>query len=526
MATDVREALTSCSARELAEQIRRGEVSATEVVEAHIVRIEQVNPSLNAVVIRRYDEARDEARAIDERRTRDESLPPLAGVPLTLKECLDLAGTPSTFGLTTRAGVLAERDDPYVARMRAAGAIVLGKTNVPQMLFYTETDNPVYGRTNNPWDQARTPGGSSGGEAAIIAAQGSPLGLTTDWGGSTRTPAAFCGLAALMPTAGRLPDGGRFSLPPGQQAIVCQVGPMARTVDDLTLALEVLNGGRGPTADPRTPLGYVSAVDVSRLRVGYFTDDGVLPVAPAVKRAVVEAAGMLAGRGAEVIEWRPPQPERALDLFYGILAADGGRSYRDVLRKNKRDRRISSIATLAGLPRPLAALLGSLLRLTGQQSNARVVRAFGYRDTSHYWKLVEAQAEYRRQFQRALDTDDGGPFDVIVCPAFATPAFPHGLSGDLLTGGAYAPMVNLLGYPAGVVPVTRVREDKVQPRKRALDATQRAARAAERGSAGLPIGVQVVARPWQDHIALAALRAIEEAARRTESYPSRPPLAG
>lgn len=519
MSTTDAVAMTQLSATEIASRIARGELSAVEVAEAHIARIEQVNPLINAVVANRYDAARTEAQAADERRTRGEPLGPLHGVPITVKESLDVTGLPSTFGLPSRANILAERDDPYVTRLRAAGAIILGKTNVPQMLFYSETDNPLYGRTNNPWNLDRTPGGSSGGEAAIIATGGSPLGLGTDWGGSIRTPASFCGLAGIMPTAGRCPDFGRYSLPPGQRAIACQVGVMARCVADVALGLEIINGGRNPAVEPPQPLGDSAAMDISQLRVAYYTDDGTFPIAASVRRAVVEAAGMLAGQGAQVVEWRPPDAQHALDLFSGILSADGARSYKEILKKDPRDPRIGSLVALAGQPRPALALIRGLLRLLGQRYTASVVRSFGHNDTAHYWQLVEAQIAYQQRFQQALDTDDGGPFDVIICPAWALPAIPHGASARLLTAGAYAPLYNVLGYPTGIVRATHVRPGEELPRRRSRDAVQRAARSTEVGSAGLPIGVQVVARPWREHVALAAMRAIEDAVS-AQGYPA------
>lgn len=524
MSTTEVAALTQQSATELARRIADGEVSAVEVVEAHIARIEQVNPTLNAVVVKRYEAARAEARAADERQARGEPLGPLHGVPVTIKEALDVAGTPSTFGLPSRASHLAESDDPYVARLKAAGAIVLGKTNVPQMLFYNESDNPVYGRTNNPWNPARTSGGSSGGEAAILAAGGSALGLGSDWGGSTRAPAAFCGLAGIKPTSGRVPDVGRHSLPVGQRAIVCQVGVMARRVDDVTLGLEVINGGRTPAVEPPLPLGHPGDVDVAGLRVAYYADDGTFPVSPAVRRAVIEAAGMLAGRGAHVVEWRPPDARHGLDLFYSLLASDGARGYKQIIGRDKRDPRLASLLALGGASPALLAGLRLTLRLGGQRNTVAILRNFGHRDTTHYWRLVEAQIAYERRFRAALDSDDGEPFDVIICPASPIPAFQHGASRDLSTAGAYAPLYNLLGYPAGVVPVTRVRPGEDTPRKSSLDAMERAARKAETGSAGLPIGVQVVARPWREHVALAAMHAIEEASIAQGEHPGMPPL--
>jgi fatty acid amide hydrolase len=513
------ETLIQRSAGELAAAIARSEASATEAVEAHIARIEQVNGALNAVVVKRYEEAHAEAKAADEKRAHGEPLGPLHGVPITIKESLDLTGTPSTFGLASRASVLATQDDPWVARVRASGAIILGKTNVSQLLLYHESDNPVYGRTNNPWDLERSPGGSSGGQAAIIAAGGSPLGLGTDIGGSIRVPATSCGIVGMKPTAGRADDPGRYSAPIGQRAIVSQVGVLARTVDDAELGLRVMTEGGAPDGSPTFPLGDSSSVDVAKLRVASYTDDGTFTVAPAVRRAVIEAAGALAGRGAQVTEWSPFQPERGADLFFGILGADGGASEVRTLGRDKRDPRIAQLMLLATAPRPVVASLAGGLRAGGQRHLAAIARNFGYRDAARYWRLVERQMDYRRDFLRALDSDDGGPFDVIVCPAFSLPALRHGASKDLVTAGANAILYNVLGYPTGVIPVTRVREGEESQRKRSLDRLEGVAQATERGSAGLPVGVQVVARPWQEHIAFAAMRAIEASLRANSDYP-------
>ncbi len=516
--------LTRLTASELAERIRHGEVSAVEAVEAHIARIEEVDGRLNAVVVKRYDEARAEARAADERRACGEPLPPLHGVPITVKESLDVAGTPATYGIPARATTRASADDLYVRRMREAGAIILAKTNVSQLLLYIEADNPLYGRTNNPWNLDRSPGGSSGGQAAIIAAGGSPLGLATDIGGSTRVPATFCGLAGMKPTTGRLDDLAEFALPLGQKAIVSQVGALARSVDDVALAIEILNGGRAPAVEPPMPLGDPTAVEVSRLRVAYYTDDGTLAVHPAVRRAVIEAAGVLAGQGAQVTEWRPPEVGRALDIFFGALAADGGRAARAKLRGGKKDPRIGQLLALARLPRPALATLRVALRAMGQRTIPAMLRNFGHSDTLHYWRLLDEQTAYRQMFLRALDGDDGGPFDVIICPACAVPAIPHGASRNLVVAGGYAALYNVLGYPSGIVPFTRVRPGEDVPRRRSLDWTEAAARRTEIGSAGLPVGVQVVARPWREHVAIAAMRSIEQSARTHEDYPDMAPM--
>ncbi len=522
LTTTQAEDITRLSATQMASLIARGEISASEAVEAHIAQIERVNPALNAVVVKRYEAARAEARAADARRKAGADLGPLHGVPVTVKECLGLEGTASTFGLPSRAGHRAANDERHVARLRNAGAIVLGKTNVAQLLFYYESDNPLYGTTNNPWNPARTPGGSSGGEAAIIAAGGSALGLGTDIGGSTRIPAHFCGIASLKPTAGRTPDLGRFSVPVGQQAVPSQVGVLGRHVEDVTLGLEVINGGRTPAVEPPMPLGDFRNVDVRNLRVAWYTDDGSFRVAPAIARAVREAAETLRGLGAQVTQWTPPDAPLAMGLLYGIFGADGGRLMRGMLGKDRQTPQIAQLLTLVRLPHTAIRGAQGLLNALGQHSMAMGMGAFGHSDTAHYWQLAEMVMDYQARFKDALDSGAGGPFDIILCPPCSLPAFTHGASKDVITAGAYACLYNVLGYPAGVVPVTRVREDEQVGRPVSKDNVEKAARHVEEGSAGLPVGVQVVARPWREHVALAAMSAIEQAAAAHADFPATP----
>src|SRR5580704_10719876 len=208
-------------------------------------------------------------------------------------------------GVHLRIAVAPQRDrEPrrsLCGRLAGAGAIPIAETNVPQLMIFTETDNPLYGRTNNPWDLERSCGGSSGGEAAVIAAGASPLGLGNDIGGSLRIPAAFCGIASIKPTAGRVPDHCSHGLPVGQRGITAQAGPMAKHVEDLTMMLGVLDRARDPRIDPGPELGDSTLVDVSRLRFATFADDGVFAVAPAARRAVGEAARFLAAAGAKSV---------------------------------------------------------------------------------------------------------------------------------------------------------------------------------------------------------------------------------
>ncbi len=353
------QALADMPAGEIVRRVAARELSSAEAVEHFIARLEAVNPKLNAVTVTLYESARKKAAEVDRALSRGQKLGPLAGLPVTIKECFDLVGTASTFGLSTRRNEIEITNDPHVAALLAAGAIPIAKTNLPELMIFTETDNPLYGRTNNPWDLERSCGGSSGGEGAVIGAGASPFGLGNDIGGSLRIPAAFCGIASIKPTAGRIPDHCSHGLPIGQQGITAQAGPMAKYVADVAMGLQVLDRARDPFVDPGPELGDPAAVDLSRLRFAAFTDDGEFPVAPAVRRAVAEATQILMAAGAKLVDWRHPPLSRVNDLFFACLSADGARAFRRLLRGNKIDRRIRPLLLTAGMPSALRSVLSS-----------------------------------------------------------------------------------------------------------------------------------------------------------------------
>src|ERR1700733_13155181 len=274
-ATEASSDIITKSASELASAIRSKKLTSKAIVEAHLEQIAKVNPKLNAIVQLTADSARKEADEADAALARGETKGPLHGVPVTIKDTLETAGVICTGGTKGRANYVPSTDATAVARLRAAGAIILGKTNVPELAGALETDNLVYGRTNNPYDLSRTPGGSSGGEVAIIAACGSPLGLGTDAGGSIRIPAHFCGLAAIKPTSGRVPRTGQFPMPMGARNAVFHVSLIARRVEDLALALPII---AGPDFRDHSivgmPLLDPTAVSLRGLKLAYFEDDG------------------------------------------------------------------------------------------------------------------------------------------------------------------------------------------------------------------------------------------------------------
>lgn len=518
------QALADMPAGEIVRRVAARELSSAAAVEHFIARLEAVNPKLNAVTVTLYESARKKAAEVDRALSRGEKLGPLAGLPVTIKECFDLVGTASTFGLSTRRNEIEITNDPHVAALLAAGAIPIAKTNLPELMIFTETDNPLYGRTNNPWDLERSCGGSSGGEGAVIGAGASPFGLGNDIGGSLRIPAAFCGIASIKPTAGRIPDHCSHGLPIGQQGITAQAGPMAKYVADVAMGLQVLDRARDPFVDPGPELGDPAAVDLSRLRFAAFTDDGEFPVAPAGRRAVAEATQILMEAGAKLVDWRHPPLSRVNDLFFACLSADGARAFRRLLRGNKIDRRIRPLLLTAGMPSALRSVLSSALEAFGQRRSAADMRRFASGSVDVYWQTVEAIGNFRRELLHSLEQAEDGPIDFVVYPAYPVPAVRHGATEMMPMPGCYATLANVSGFPAGIVPVTRVRAGEESERPASRDLVDRVAREAERGSAGLPIAVQVLARPWRDHIALAAMAAIEATARKQSDYPARPPL--
>jgi fatty acid amide hydrolase len=513
-------------AADLARRIAAGELSSREAVEAFAKRIAAVNGRINAIVVSRLDEARREAEAADSARAAGGPLGPLLGVPITVKECFHLAGTPATIGLSARARELAEADGWPVARLRQAGAIVLGKTNVPQLMLNHETDNPHYGRTNNPWDIGRTPGGSTGGEAALIAAGGSPLGLGSDLGGSIRIPAHFCGIHGLKPTSHRLPKSGSSSSMRGLGTIDFQFGPLARRVEDLSLAMRVLAEAPPPAAGPEVPpLGWndPGEIDVSRLRFGYWTDDGWFAAAPAAARAVEEAAQALRERGGHVERFDPPDAREGMRLYFALMSADGTADMRRLVRGSKVDWRNRRLMLYGLIPRFLRPLVSSVLHMCGQRRLGEFSACTGALSADQFWQATFRRTHYVRAFVAAMADRR---LDAFLCPPHALPALRHGQGIDLLQAASYAMLPNLLGLPAGVVAATRVRPGEESNRSPGRDLVELAAQRVEKGSAGLPIGVQVCALPWREDVVLAAMGALEEHFAAQPDYPARtePPI--
>lgn len=519
-------------AAELAQRLASGEITSRELTESLIARHESAEVgALRAVSQPLYNSARQAAAAADKQlaecRAAGTPPPPLCGVPVTIKDCFDVAGTAATLGIPNRTNLVAQDDSPLVARLRAAGAVILGKTNVPQAMLLHCCDNPVHGRTLHPHNPQRGPGGSSGGEAAIVAAGGSPLGLGSDLGGSIRQPAHACGLAGLKPTSGRLTNVGSHRGLQGMDAIAIQAGPLAHKVEDIDLAMRVLVGdphhaepdqAKPDQAEPdesARPWPDYRTIDVASLKVACWPSDGWFEPAPTVRRAVVESASALSQSGVNVRTLPPEQIEqsdvrRAVELYFGLLSADGLKSIRRMLKGGAVDWQVRRQLWFAGWPRLARGPLSLLLRLFAQRQLAEMLQMSGPRSADRYWQLTTQAKAYADEFWQRLDQQHGSRVDALLLPAHPLPALKHGTALDLLPAASYCYLPNLLGAPAGVVPWTTVRNgEQTYPSTARFDLVQHLARHALHHSEGLPVGVQVVARPWREDIALALMHQLE-----------------
>jgi amidase len=452
--------ILTLSGTEQARLIREGQISAVDLVTAHLAHIDQINPTLNAAVDILYEPAIFAAHEVD----RVKPHLPLAGVPFTVKDSIEVSGRICSAGtIGYRHSPPSEYDATLVAKLRAAGAIPIARTNLPDLLFAFESDNLIFGRTNNPYNLDRTSGGSSGGEAALIAACGSPFGLGSDAAGSVRVPAHYCGIAALKPTSGRLARTGHVPPSGGWIETLWQIGPMARHVEDLRTLMPILLGGDGIDRTV-VPMPYEDADEhiLKNLRVAWFVDNGILAADSDTAAAVHSAAQTLSGVVQFIDHQRPPLIEQSYELEMDMLGIDGG----DGLR-----------AFLAGIGsyRAHHLLEGWLKKLDHRRTD---VAGF-----AKYWARLD---EFRAAMYGFLND-----FDVILSPVSFSPAVPHGTSirDDVFPGYSYTMTHNLTGWPAAVVRCGTSHD-------------------------GLPIGVQIAAAPWREDIVLAVAQYLESAPTR------------
>lgn len=434
--------LCAQSLTKLTELLRKREVSAVEVIAAHLEQIEQLNPALNAIVTLAPD-------AIDGAREPREG--DLGGLPITIKDTIETAGLRTTSGSKVRERYVPERDAPAVARLKAAGGIVLGKTNAAEMAMDYNADNPVFGRAVHPLDAKLTPGGSSGGEAVAIATHMSPGGLGSDLAGSIRIPAHFCGICGLKPTTGRVPSAGQFPPSNGPYGLGAVIGPLARRVADLRLLFGVLSGERPVERD------------LSGSRFAWYGDDGVVPVTDETARAVANAAAALKDAGLIGEERRPPHVERGNELWLKLFSRASVVQLRQAY---------------AGRESEGGSFVSWRLR-TADDTPAPSL--------DEYIANWMERDRLREELLRWMETTP-----LILAPVGSTPAYEHDTLKVTVKGStfgtfrafSYAQAFNVFDLPVVTVP-------------------------AGRSSDGLPIGVQIVGPPFAEEMVLAAAEIVE-----------------
>ncbi len=453
--------ITSHSATELVEQIHARRLSPVEVVAAYLRRIDDLNPALNAIVTLASDLTK-QAEAAEAALMRGDEIGPLHGLPITIKDTISTAGLRTTSGSLRRADFVPEEDAPAVMRLKAAGAIILGKTNTAEMAMDYTADNPVFGRTNNPYDSTLTPGGSSGGEAAAIAAAMSPCGIGTDLAGSIRIPAHFCGIAGLRPTIGRVPGEGQFPAARGPYSLGGVIGPLARQVSDLELLFRVLAGIEPGATFSSGPDELRQAMNGRS--VAWYANDGVAPVTDETSHAVEAAGRALAAAGLNVVHEQPPGIERGHELWLKMFSRASVVELRDVYAGHEDeggDFVKWRLATADDAPLPT---LDDYIRDWLERDRVR---------------------------EELLAWMEASP--LLLAPVGAVPAFPHDAhkvtvgeqSISTFRAFSYSQSFNVFDLPVVCVPVATSRE-------------------------GLPIGVQIAGLPSQEHVILGAAQILED----------------
>lgn len=457
----------------MASLVRERAISPVELVDAHLRQIERLNPKINAFVTVLADQARAAARAAEADVQRGEPLGLLHGVPVTVKDSFDMAGLPTLCGSRFRLGHRAAEDAACVTRLRAEGAIILGKTNTPEMLFHYETDNHLTGRTGNPWDLERTAGGSSGGESAAIAALCSAGGVGSDGGGSIRVPAHFCGIAGLKPTPGRVSQAGHFPANHHPGGLLGVSGPMARTARDVQLLFSALAGY--DSQDPFSAPVPLRPADIQGLRAGVMEQFYEVPVHPEVRAAVRAAAKALEEIGIPAEPFQPTGLERAPNVWWFLFGRAPAASIRQMLGDREHEAHWTVTEFLHGALSEAPVTAEDLLANLAARDRMR--------------------AGLLRQMEQV---------PLLVAPASGIPAFRQrerkwtagGKSLSLFQAMMPATFVNLLGLPGLVIPFGMTEE-------------------------GIPVGVQLVGRPYEEELILEVAVRLEEA---RGPFPS-PPLA-
>nr|XP_033772523.1 vitamin D3 hydroxylase-associated protein-like [Geotrypetes seraphini] len=493
---------------ELTEKLKEGSLSPESVLCAYMEKTLEANEKVNCVTAFLPD---CENHLQEVKTEKQKGL--LYGVPISLKEHIAYKGSASPCGLAFFLNVLESQDSVIVQVLKKQGAVPFVKTNVSQSTLNYDCSNSVFGQTLNPLNPKKTPGGSSGGEGALIANGGSILGIGSDTGGSIRLPASFCGLCGLKPTAYRLSPSGVTGPASGILSVPTVLGPMARDVDSLALCMKALLCDHMFHLDPTVPPVPFRDQLYSRtdlLKIGYYDTDGFFLPPPSMRRAFLETKQLLEAAGHELILFVPPRVDYVLNEFFiRGLFADGASTLLEKFDVDIVDPSLKEQIFLYRLPHLAKSIMAFLLKPLFPRLANYYRSHCGVRSVQELWRLQTAIQTYCQEFiteWRRLD------LDVLLCPMLG-PAFNIGYPGKLFAGISYTMLYNVLNFPAGVVPVTRVTEEDEDALRyykgHYNDAWDRTLKKAVEGGVGLPVAVQCVALPWQEELCLRFMKEVE-----------------
>ncbi|KAJ7680739.1 amidase [Mycena polygramma] len=513
--------------RDIVSNIEQGTWTASQVLDAFIAQAIVAHSATNCVTEVLFDDARKRARELDaEFKDTNRLKGPLHGVPISVKACNDIQGYDTTIGFTACANKPAQITADFVQTMVDAGAVPFVKTNVPQTMYAYECNNPIWGRTSNPYNAAYSSGGSSGGEACMLAFDASVIGLGSDIAGSLRIPASYCGVYSLKPGIGRVSDYGAKESFPGFDGVKSVCGPMARCMDDLELACRVSFGAQGVYND-HPPLPFRNVTLPKKLRFGYYTSDGIMKGSPACIRAVEETMEALRLAGHECIELDQHLTPEIMRIFLELTSADG---YKNLLRGVGSDPLDPSLSVLTMGPKVpqfiRSAAAQAIDTFVGDNIMADILRLSGHRSVEAYHDACARRNEIKQRFYQEFWHKHN--LDGIITYVHASPQMLHGGSNMLSMMSANTLTYNLVDSPAGVVPVTRVRaSDVLTPAWSAAPGHGSSMCEGElytkpfhttpnkplydpEAMTGMPIGLQIVGKRWEEKV-LVMMRVVDEA---------------
>ncbi|XP_074077621.1 fatty-acid amide hydrolase 1-like [Macrotis lagotis] len=502
------ESILALPLAQLVEKLRIQELSPEAVLCSYLGKALELTTEINCIT----NYLGDSKVQLEEVARQPKAAGLLYGVPISLKECFQYKDQDSTLGLGRNIGSPATEDSVVVQVLKKQGAIPFVHTNVPQSMFSFDCSNPIFGRTLNPLNPAKTPGGSSGGEGALIAAGGSILGLGTDIGGSIRFPSAFCGICGLKPTSGRISKRGLKNCVNGQLAVMLSVGPMARDVDSLALCLRALLCEDMFRLDPTVPpLPFREEIFASTkpLRIGYYESDAYTMPSPSMNRAVLETKELLEAAGHTLVPFMPSNIGFVLEnLAASGLFSDGGKTFLDNFKGEAVDPCLGDLTTILRMPNWFKGLVSILLKPLLPRL-ASFLNSMRTHSAEELWNLHHKIEEYRHTVITQWQKEN---LDVLLTPMLS-PALTINYPGKIPAAVSYTMLYNCLDFPAGVVPVSTVTEQDEKGLRKYRgcfgDIWDMRLHKALKNSVGMPVAVQCVALPWQEELCLRFMREVE-----------------